>query len=215
MKRNPKKKKLRALKPSANRPRSKSPKAKSQKPASVSIPRFKTLDFGCGLRKRPGAVGVDVNPRSHADVIHDLNRFPYPFSDNEFDEIICDNVVEHLDDIIRVMEELHRIAKPSSLVTIIVPFHPHQQARTDPTHRHFFGVHSFDYFVGGTANAGFEYSKARFTLLSVEFEKGLAQRHWFDRALVAFANARKDLYENRVANIFPVRNLTFELRVMK
>ena len=196
-------------------PRPKRLKTDRKKPVPPTISAFKILDLGCGLRKRPGAVGIDVNPRSHADVIHDLNRFPYPFPDNHFDEIICDNVIEHLDDFLKVMEELHRIAKPLALVTIVVPFYPHQQAHTDPTHRHFFGVHSFDYFIGGTPNAGFQYSKARFTLLSVEFEKGLAQRHWFDRIVVAFANRRKEMYENRLANMFPLRNLTFELRVVK
>ena len=175
----------------------------------------KILDVGCGLRKRTNAIGIDVNPRSQADVVHDLNRFPYPFTPNYFDEIICDNVLEHLEDVVKVMEELHRIAKPSAVVTIIVPFFSHRQANEDPTHRHFFGLHSFDYFVDGTPNAGFRYSDAKYDLLSVEFEKGLERPHWFDRVLRSFANARKDLYENRLANIFPLRNLTFELRVKK
>ncbi len=196
-------------------PRGKRLKTNSKIPVSPTIPVFNILDLGCGLRKRPGAIGIDVNPRSQADVIHDLNRFPYPFPDNHFDEIICDNVLEHLDDVLKVMEELHRIAKPLALVTIVVPFYSHQQAHTDPTHRHFFGVHSFDYFIEGTPNSGFQYSKAQFTLLSVEFEKALTQRHWFDRMVVAFANRRKDVYENRLANMFPLRNLTFELRVVK
>ena len=190
-------------------------KVNSKKPAPPAIQAFNILDLGCGLRKRPGAIGIDVNPRSHADIIHDLNRFPYPFPDNHFDEIICDNIIEHLDNFLKVMEELHRVAKPLALVTIVVPFYSHQQAHTDPTHRHFFGVHSFDYFIDGTANAGFQYSRAKFTLLSVEFEKELKQRHWFDRMIVAFANRQKDLYENRLANIFPLRNLTFVLRVVK
>jgi Uncharacterized protein conserved in bacteria len=197
------------------RPKSKKLTADSKKLTPPSIPAFNILDLGCGLRKHPGAIGIDANPRSHADIIHDLNRFPYPFPDNHFDEIISDNTLEHLEDVLKVMEELHRIAKPSALVTLIVPFFSHQQANTDPTHKHFFGVHSFDYFIDGTANAGFQYSKAKYTLLSVEFEKGLTQRHWFDRIIVAFANARKDLYENRLANIVPVRNLTFQLRVVK
>jgi SAM-dependent methyltransferase len=196
-------------------PKIKKLKAKSKKPAFPTIPAFNILDLGCGLRKRPGAIGIDVNPRSQADVIHDLNRFPYPFPDNHFDEIICDNIIEHLDDFLKVMEELHRIAKPLALVTIVVPFYSHQQAHTDPTHRHFFSVHSFDYFIDGTANVGFQYSNSKFTLLSVEFEKELKQRHWFDRMIVAFANREKDLYENRLANVFPLRNLTFEMRVVK
>src|SRR5450830_1681769 len=190
-------------------------KAKSHKPRTVPGASHAVLDLGCGLRKRPGAIGIDVNPRSQADVVHDLNRFPYPFPRNYFDEIYCDNVIEHLDDVVKVMEELHRIAKPSAIVTIIAPFFPHRYANTDPTHKHFFGLHSFDYFVEGTSNADFLYSNARYELVSVEFEKGLKQAHWFDRIITSFTNARKELYENRLSNIFPVRNLTFELRVKK
>jgi hypothetical protein len=113
------------------------------------------------------------------------------------------------------MEELHRITKPSALVTIIVPFFPHRFANTDPTHKHFFGLHSFDYFIEGTSNADFRYSSTRFELVSVEFDKGLKQAYWFDRLITSFANARKELCENRISNIFPMRNLTFELRVKK
>lgn len=182
----------------------------SNPPAGYSV-----LDVGCGLNKRAGAIGIDSNPRSQADVIHDLNRFPYPFPDGSFDEIICDNVLEHLDDIVKVMEELHRIAKPSALVTIMVPFYSHRQAMTDPTHRHHFGLHSFDYFVEGNAYAGLRYSDARFEILSVAFEKGLQQVHWFDRLVSRFANSNKDFYENRLANIFPLRRLSFELKARK
>ena len=173
------------------------------------------LDFGCGMRKRPGAIGIDVNPRSSADIIHDLNTFPYPFPDNAFDEIYCDNVIEHLGDVVRVMEELHRIAKPGGEIIIIVPFFPHRQAHTDPTHRHYFGIHSFDYFVEGTAYSSFQYSETKFMLRSVEFDKGIIHTHLFDRILVGFANRRKELYENRIANIFPLRHLTFHLEAVK
>jgi SAM-dependent methyltransferase len=188
---------------------------KTRPPGIASTGTHAVLDFGCGLRKRAGAIGIDVNPRSSADIIHDLNQFPYPFTDNCFDEIFCDNVIEHLDNVVKVMEELHRIAKPSAVVIVIVPFFPHRQAYTDPTHQHYFGIHSFDYFIEGTAYAGFQYSKTKYELLSVEFEKGLVHAHWFDRLLVSFANARKELYENRLSNIFPLRNLTFHLRVVK
>ncbi len=30
----------------------------------------RALDIGCGTNKIPGAIGMDVNPRSAADVIH-------------------------------------------------------------------------------------------------------------------------------------------------
>ncbi len=175
----------------------------------------KILDVGCGRRKRSGAIGIDNNPRSDADVLHDLNHFPYPFTDNEFDEIFADNILEHLDDVMKVMIELHRICKPNGIVSITVPHYAHRNANTDPTHKHFFGVHSFNYFVEGTAHGEFKYSAIQFGLVSVEFDKGLQKRHWFDRQLVQFANKRKDFYEHRLANIFPLAQLTFELKVVK
>ena len=66
----------------------------------------KVLDLGCGRAKFPGSIGVDSNPESDADIIHDLNKFPYPFHDNEFDVIRCIDILEHLDDVVRVMEEI-------------------------------------------------------------------------------------------------------------
>ena len=47
--------------------------------------RMKILDVGCGIHKYPGAIGVDRNPASRADVICDLDHFPYPFADSSFD----------------------------------------------------------------------------------------------------------------------------------
>ena len=205
----------------SGRPRGRSRKPHPSKRTSrksrgrISPTGRNVLDFGCGLRKRPGAIGIDVNPRSSADIIHDLNQFPYPFQEGTFDEIYCDNVLEHLRDVVKVMEELHRISKPSGEIIVIVPFFPHRQAYTDPTHQHYFGIHSFDYFIEGTAYAGFQYSKSKFELLSVEFEKGLPPANWFDKILLSYANSHKDFYENRLSNIFPLRNITFHLRVTK
>ena len=138
---------------------------------------FKILDFGCGRRKRPHSIGIDVNPRSDADIIHDLDIFPYPFPNNYFDEIYSDNVLEHLTDVLLVMNELHRIAKPKAKIFITVPFYAHRNASTDPTHKHFFGVHSFDYLIEGTNNSEFKYSAIHYELLSVEFEKGIQPNH--------------------------------------
>jgi predicted SAM-dependent methyltransferase len=62
----------------------------------VDSPRV--LDIGCGVNKVAGAIGMDVNPRTAADVIHDLDDLPYPFADDEFDEVIGRHVIEHVRD---------------------------------------------------------------------------------------------------------------------
>ena len=32
------------------------------------------LDVGCGRKKQPGAIGIDFNANTDADVIHNLNQ---------------------------------------------------------------------------------------------------------------------------------------------
>jgi len=76
---------------------------------------MKILDLGCGNKKyeieEAQVVGVDVNPNSVADVIYNLNKFPWPFEDNEFDEVICQDILEHLENIPTVMAEIYRVLR--------------------------------------------------------------------------------------------------------
>jgi ubiquinone/menaquinone biosynthesis C-methylase UbiE len=81
---------------------------------SAITPGKKILDVGCGWNKIPGALGLDANPKAHADIVHDLGAIPYPFPDNEFDEIVCRHVVEHVPDVMALLTELYRIAKPGA-----------------------------------------------------------------------------------------------------
>lgn len=107
----------------------------------------KMLDVGCGWNKTPGAVGIDANPKTHADVIHDLGSIPYPFPDNEFDEIICRHVAEHVPDVMSFIAELHRITKPGGRITITTPHYSNPDWATDPTHRNHFNSYTFNCFI--------------------------------------------------------------------
>ena len=79
------------------------------------------LDVGCGIRKQPGAIGIDRNPASRPDVLVDLDKFPYPFADNSFDRITAIHVIEHLSDVIGSMEEFYRLLKPGGTLRIGTP----------------------------------------------------------------------------------------------
>ena len=60
------------------------------------------LDVGCGKRKaEPGAVGIDVSPRSAADIVWDLDDFPWPLETGAFDRIHMSHIVEHVRDLTR------------------------------------------------------------------------------------------------------------------
>ncbi|HUJ76103.1 MAG TPA: methyltransferase domain-containing protein, partial [bacterium] len=79
------------------------------------------LDLGCGRNKLAGALGVDRNPASQADLLCDLNAVPYPFRADSFDEIHLHHVVEHLEDVVAVVMEIWRIARHGARVIIATP----------------------------------------------------------------------------------------------
>jgi ubiquinone/menaquinone biosynthesis C-methylase UbiE len=169
---------------------------------------------GCGPEKLVGSIGIDINPNSAADVIHDLDKFPYPFADNSFDHIVCDHVLEHLTDVPRVLEELHRVCARGGRVDIRVPHFSSIFYYRDPTHKHQFSLHSMDYFIDGTAVSKFHYTEVRFRLLRAEFsppERAGSVKRGFYRVLNRFG----DLYETKFAFWFPRHLLHFELTPVK
>jgi len=108
---------------------------------------MKKLNFGCGNKILEGWVNVDIQKARGIDKSFDFNKFPYPFKDNSFDYILVDNVLEHLDNPKKVLDELHRIAKKDAIIKIIVPYYHCRGAYNDITHKHFFSDVSFDNLV--------------------------------------------------------------------
>lgn len=179
---------------------------------------MKKLDLGCGNSKRNGFIGLDSLPLPAVDVVHDMNVFPYPFADNEIDEIWMDQVLEHLKEPMKVMEEIHRICRNGAKVTIGVPYFRSFYAVIDPTHRNLFGVSWFSYF-----NPDHEffkkycYTSAQFAVERIEFDREftkcrLGRLHNF---MIRFAEKRPEYYEARFSHLYPLNSLTFYLSVVK
>jgi len=172
---------------------------------------MKILDLGCGNKKQPGAVGIDMNPLTDADIIHDLNSVPYPFEDSVFDEIIADNIIEHLDNVILVMEELSRISKVGATIKVVVPYFRSKWAYIDPTHRHFFTVDSFAYFdKDHIISKLYKYTPVRFKLNKIVFNEKL--KNGFIKSIVTFlANSWPVRYETYLSHLYPLDDLTYYL----
>jgi SAM-dependent methyltransferase len=129
------------------------------------------LHLGCGNHILPGYVNVDAAKLPGVDVVHDLRGFPWPFESEQFEEVIAVDVLEHLPDTIRTMEELFRVTKPGGLVHIRVPYFNAWDASYDPTHVRTFNENSFDFFdprmeVYSTRSY---YTKAKFHIITVGF----------------------------------------------
>jgi SAM-dependent methyltransferase len=167
------------------------------------------LELGCGRNRTAGAVGVDFNPDSAADIIHDLNVFPWPLESDSFDRVICRHVLEHLDDIMRVMAEIHRVCKDNGVVEIIAPHFSSARSWDDPTHKHSFTLKTFEFFGENHPyrgkNLSFEVLKRRLT-----FSSSLIKS---PGRLVSSLSWR--WYENNLAFIIPARSIEVTLRVRK
>jgi SAM-dependent methyltransferase len=176
----------------------------------------KVLELGCGSSKREGAVGVDILAGSDADVIHDLDVFPYPFRDDEWDRILCFDVLEHVRDFVACVEEIWRIARPGATVEATGPFMSSVNYFSDPTHRRAFTSRTFDYFIEGAPAFRYGYGRARFQLKTCDYDRDqLPLRGSLHRYLLGLANRHKTRYEERFAFVFPVHKVFFELEVVK
>ena len=88
---------------------------------------YKLLDIGAA-KERYLAGFLPKNIKYHGQDIagnqehnFDLNKFPYPLKDGQFDIIVCLETLEHTVYPHKVMQELKRIAKPDALFFLSMP----------------------------------------------------------------------------------------------
>lgn len=181
---------------------------------------MRILDVGCGANKYEGAIGLDNNPRTAADVIHDLGEIPYPFPDNEFDLIVSNHVVEHVPDVMAFVGELHRIAKPGAKIRLLTPHYTNPDWANDPTHRNHINSYTFNTFIAGREVFDF-YTDVQlkplrtyvsllslWKALGIEFIVNLDQKAGSMRFLRKF-------WEQYLSYIFRGKELQFEFEVVK
>ncbi len=127
--------------------------AKKSKPIIAEKPL--KLDIGCGNNPKEGFTGIDISPNCKADIVHDVNQYPWPFEDNSVEEIHCSHFVEHLDGMQRIdfFNECYRIMKApytdaegreiKSTMTVITPAPFTHRYMQDPTHKFPMVVQEF------------------------------------------------------------------------
>lgn len=191
---------------------------------------MKIIDFGCGKNKRSDSFGVDFRPFDGVDLVHNLNEFPYPIADNSYDFIVASHIVEHLNDVPGFMDEVYRIAKPGAEIEIITPHFSNRSAFADPTHKWAFSVRFLDFFCHSKPRPLGLWNKAVHFLLEHRFDfepfvnpplfELTSLRLTFSRIfrylqIALAANTLPDLYEFYFAFIFPARDISARLKVIK
>ena len=104
------------------------------------------LNVGAGTEILQGYINLDIVNLVGTDIVADVNK-KLPFKDNYFDEILASDIIEHVDNVPKVIKELHRILKTGGKLKIKVPHYNSPNAYCDPTHKNLFASQSFSYFT--------------------------------------------------------------------
>lgn len=108
------------------------------------------LDVGCGNDKHEGCVGLDIRKLPGVDIVHDMEKTPYPLEDESCLSIIARHVVEHINPhkhgFIKVMDEWWRLMKPEGRLMITTPYAGSVGFWADPTHCNGLNEVTITYF---------------------------------------------------------------------
>jgi len=174
----------------------------------------KRLILGAASAIDHDGVTVDNDPNQKPDVLHDLNDIPWPFEDNQFKEVICHHVIEHLDDIFKIMGELYRVCDSEGTVYIEVPHFSCWQANA-PFHKLRFSYFALDGFLEKREawnRREWIISSAKFSLKRRELTFHRAFRRF---QLHRIFNRCPLTYERFWTYLFPAEHLKFWLQPIK
>lgn len=138
---------------------------------------MKILDIGCGKTKYPGSIGLDINRKSNANIIANIEK-GLPFKKNTFDLVHSSHSLEHIDPkkLVFVLEEIWRVTKPQGQIIIKGPHFSGVGAATNPTHqRQGFSTQLFNYFI--SENEYPNYGKISFKVNKIILKKVRTRNH--------------------------------------
>jgi len=106
------------------------------------------LDLGCGGNKQKGFTGMDMRDLPGVDIVHDIEKFPWPLHDDCCMIIVASHLVEHISPkhSIAFMDECWRIMVIGGTLAIATPYPGSVGYWQDPTHQNGWSQITFQYF---------------------------------------------------------------------
>jgi ubiquinone/menaquinone biosynthesis C-methylase UbiE len=138
------------------------------------------LIIGAGKsQRRRGAVHIDIHPFPGIDIVHDLNKVPWPINDNTHEHISCIHVVEHLRDLVSFMNEAHRVLTKGGTMYLETPEagSDFDLTHSDPTHVRCYRVYSFINYFTPEGIAKFGYTDKAWAFYKCLAEDGVLKVH--------------------------------------
>lgn len=179
-------------------------------PLKLKVPSAQVLDVGCGMNKVEGSFGVDIHPYSGVDQVVDLNVTPWPLKADSYKFIIVRHVVEHVDNLVNFMRELHRVAAPNATIYFETPHFSSLNSWNDPTHCRHMSSRWHEGFMEGNYLAA-QAGTFRPKQVHVTFNKSL--RNKIGALIVKLRGL--DKWEKNSAFVFPGSDVITVLEVIK
>jgi len=173
------------------------------------------LNLGCGNDIKQGWTNLDIANLPGVDVVHNLNKLPLPFNENSFDEILCQDVLEHIH-FTELLKDIHRILKPGGVLDVRVPHFTSRNNFIDPTHIKTFSFQTFQFFVKDALYGRHYYFDFHFTKIistHITFEKGYFIWNYLAEWFFNLNRKTKVLYEATFfRNLFPAENILIKIK---
>jgi SAM-dependent methyltransferase len=180
------------------------------------------LELGCGPAKRnPLAVGVDVLDFPGVDLLGDAIEVLRSFPPGSVDAIYSEHFMEHLLDPRELLELAARALRPGGTFRAIVPHFSNPYFYSDPTHKTFFGLYTFGYWV---ENTPFRRQVPQYeTPISLDLvqvtysfksSRPFYVRHLIKKVLSFWVNSNrwtKEFYEEVLTGVMPSYELEYTL----
>jgi len=166
------------------------------------------LNLGCGNDYLKGYVNCDRIKEVNPDKIVDLEK-KLPFENKSITEIKITHVIEHINNLIPLMEEMYRICKNNAKIKIRTPYFSSESAFSNVTHVRFFTWTSFDMFDKNHIE--------HFHVPSLNFKTIYKRLHWrkYFFFFESLFNYFPRVYQELFCWWFPAREIEIELEVMK
>ena len=183
----------------------------------------KILDLGCGdntlahkdrfpnYNFNGEVTGLDrkkrtKNKKEKTYIAHDLNKGNLPFENNYFDIVYAHHCLEHIENIVDVLLDVHRILKKGGYFLIRVPHVSYIDSIGDLTHVRLFSYSSLN-FLTQRDHAQLK-NKEIFKLIKRKIVFGRIYR---SIGIELLANRFPNIYNGFFTGIFPAREMHFEL----
>ena len=106
------------------------------------------IEIGCGAKRRDAVtITIDRVDLDNVDIVADIEQGLGFLPDGCVDQLYCRSVLEHIENFEGLLREMLRVLKDDGKAYIFVPHFSNPYYYSDYTHKRFFGLYSFYYFV--------------------------------------------------------------------